>query len=319
MSVDLRARLTALLGRIASFFLTVFGAAVLVSALLALAPGDAADLSGADGAAAERLRVAWQLEGPLPDRVVAILKRWAGGDLGSSWTVRPGAPVAELIANGAWRSSTLFIGSMALVLPWATGLALLGPRWRGFVQCSRVLSVAPAFLLAHLAVLALNALAFELMQRGLIDRPAWFALPDQASAFRTSLGIVVLALGSGTLAEIHDALADELQRIRQTPWVEAARGRGEPLALPIARHLLPVVASVLATKAAWLLGGLVVVEQVLQIRGLGALMWRAAELRDAELAAALALLAACLVAWLRLLADTVHLAVDPRLGGRRVA
>lgn len=315
----LSARRFGLAGRLAASVVTVLGAAAGVSLLLALATGDAADVVATSDAAREHLRAAWHLDGAVPERVGAILARWASGDLGTSWTVRPGAPVDELVAEPALRSLGLLGGALGLALTWGLGLAALGLRWRAPSSVARLVSAAPAFLLAHLAIDGLNEATYALIQRGLVARPDWFALPDQPSALRAALAITVLAVGSGTLADVHDALAHELRALRASAWVEAARARGEPLALPLARNLLPALLAVVGVRAAWLAGGLVVVEQVLHIRGLGSLFWRAAELRDHELTAAIALLTACLVIGARLLCDGARVALDPRLGADRVA
>lgn len=307
-----------LAARLATAALSVLGAAALASTLLALAPGDAADLAATEAHARAHLRAAWQLDGSVPERVLGTLGRWARGDLGTSWTVRPGAPVTELLPDRALRSLGLLTGSLGLALAGGVALALAAPRWRSPVALVRLTSVAPAFLLAHLSIVGLNEATFALMQRGLIERPAWFALPDTPSALRTALAVVALALGSGMLADVQDTLARELRRIRGSAWVEAARARGEAPVLPILTNLVPALCTLIAGRVAWLAGGLVVIEQVLQIGGAGALFWRAAELRDHELAAALALLAACFVASVRFACDAARAIVDPRVGAARV-
>jgi ABC-type dipeptide/oligopeptide/nickel transport system permease component len=180
----------------------------------------------------------------------------------------------------------------------------------------QAVSIAPVFLLAHVAVAALNGVAWAAMERGWIARPDWFALPDQPSALRTALAVVLLAVGSGALAGVHGEVEDALVRVRASPWVDAARARGEPTGAMVLRALAPELAGTAASRAALLVGGAVIVEKVLLLNGAGAVLWSAALLRDSELALSIGVLAAALVAAARLAADAVRVAIDPRL--RRV-
>ncbi|MCB9794923.1 MAG: ABC transporter permease [Alphaproteobacteria bacterium] len=297
-----------------SFLATLGGATLGVLALLSLAPGDAADLQGAaDPELNAALRSAWGLDQSVQERFFAFLGGVARGDLGESLTYRPGQPVAELVRASVGESAPLLLSALALCIGVGAGLALLSAgRSRAPHRLVRLLSVAPVFLLAFVAMSGLNEWAFAGIQEGWLERPEWFALPDTDSTFKRALAVLVLALGSSALAEVHQATAAELREIRRSGYVLAARARGAPTWPHVGLNLLPPLSGVAASRTAFFVGGLVVIEKVLQLNGAGAMLWQACRMRDIPLALSLTLVAAATVCAARLLADLARLALDPR-------
>jgi peptide/nickel transport system permease protein len=308
----------AVVARLFTFLATVLGAVLLVQLLIALAPGDAIDLLPDGDALRDGLAAEWGLDRPLPVRLVITAANLARGDLGVSLTYRPGAPVGALVADAGARSLGLLAPALMLGLGLAVGLgawsARGGTRMLRFVQA---VSVVPAFLGAYVAVMAINATTWALIGRGWIERPDWFALPDTPSGLRTTLAIVVLAVASGSLTEMHAACDSELRKLRAAPFVEAARARGAPTWPVVLHNLAAPLADIAASRAAWLLGSLVVVEKLLLFSGAGAMLWQACRLRDYPVAIGITVAAAAVVAGTRLVADLVRLAVDPRLRSTR--
>lgn len=303
---------------LAGFLATVVGATVLVQALIALAPGDAIDLLPNAAEVRETLAAEWGLDRPLPERILRSVTGLATGDLGVSLAYRPGAPVAGLVAQTAGQSLRLFAPGLGLGLVLALGLgAWTATRGGTLTRAVQAVSVVPGFLAAFLLVTGLNAGTWALLEAGRIGRPDWFALPDTPSALRTALAVVVLAVASGGLAELHAACDAELGRLVRAPFVEAARARGAPTWPHLLTNVLPPVLDLAASRGAALLGALVVVEKVLLFNGAGALLWQACLQRDVPLAVGVTVAAAAVVAALRLAADLLRIAVDPRLRGAR--
>ncbi|MCB9778154.1 MAG: ABC transporter permease subunit [Alphaproteobacteria bacterium] len=306
--------LRAVLLRAAAFLATVVGAAVIVQLLLWAAPGDPIDLLPNGDELRPVLEVEWGLDLPVPLRIARWLGHAARGDLGTSLSVRPGASVLELLGGSVGSSALLLLGAMVAGMGGGLALAALTARGRGLARAVvQVLSVPPVFLMAYLAVVGINATVWALVQAGHIAPPSWFALPAEPSAVRTALAVCVLAFGSGALGEIHVACEQELQRLRQAPFVTAARARGAPVAGLLFRNLAPSLLSLAAARLPLLLGGLVVLERVLLLDGAGSLLWQACTQRDAPLAMGIAVCAASLVAAGGLLADLLRLWIDPRL------
>lgn len=301
-------------GRLAAFAATLLGATLLVQLLLALAPGDAIDLLPNGDVLRAGLEAEWGLDEPLPARLASTTARLVRGDLGTSLTYRPGASVGSLVADAAGRS----LGLLAPAVVVAVGLGLALGLWTGgrpsrLRRLVQAVSVVPAFLAAYVAVTGLNAATWAAVERGWIDRPDWFALPDTPSALRTALAVAVLAVASGGLGELHAAFDGEVRRLRAAPFLEAARARGAPVWPRLLHNLVPPIASVAASRTAYLLGSLVIVEKVLLYNGAGAMLWQAARLRDYPLAIGITLVAAAVVCGARLVGDLVRIAVDPRL------
>jgi peptide/nickel transport system permease protein len=308
----------ALLGALArpfgAFVLTLLGAALLAQVLLWMAPGDAADLLTGD----PELRAALVREMGLnrPPHVAwwAFVTHAVQGDLGQSLTYRPGMAVSELVRPAALRSLVLVMGAVIVSVGIGTGLAYQTAGRRSIQR--RILlsvSIAPIFLLAWVLVVGMNEVAYELMQSGRIERPSWFALPDQDSLVKWLLAILVLAVGSSAMTEVHSACEDELRAIRRSGYVDAARARGAPLWPHVLLNLVPPLTTIASSRAAFFVGGLVVVEKVLHLNGVGAMLWQACRLRDVPLVLGITFVAAGVVCGARLTADLVRVTVDPRL------
>jgi peptide/nickel transport system permease protein len=300
--------------RLVTFVMTLCGVVLLAQILMWMAPGDPIDLLTNGDELRPQLEAEWRLDQPLPVRYVHYLVKAATGDLGQSLTYRPGTPVVEVVAKPALRSLSWLISALALTLVWGTGLALWTTgRSSSVGRIVQGVSIAPVFLLAHLLVNAINEATFWAMQNGFIARPQWFALPDEASLFRSLLAIAVLAVGSGALSEVHAEVENALFSIRKSGYFDAARARNEPTWRHVAVNLVGPLTTIATTRMAFFVGGLVILERVLLLNGVGSILWQAAILRDYELAMAISLLAAAAVATARLVGDTIRLAVDPRL------
>jgi peptide/nickel transport system permease protein len=297
-----------------SFASTLAGSVLVVQLLLWAAPGDPVDLVPNGEEMRASLEAEWGLSEPVWARFVHFLWRMLCGDLGHSLTYRPGSEVASLILPAAARSLALLVP--ALLITFVLGIVLAyrtASRPSTLRHAVQIFSAAPVFLLAFLLVTALNDTAWRLMEAGFIGRPSWFALPDASSILGYVVAIVAMAIGSGALSEVHAACEDEIVRIRNAPFIDAAIARGAP----IPRHLLPnlvaPLAGVLTGRAAFFVGGLVVAEKVLHLPGAGSMLWQACRMRDYPLAMGIAVLAAVAVCSVRLASDLTRGLVDPRL------
>lgn len=303
-----------LLQRLAVFAVTLVGAVAAVFLLLHAAPGDPIDLLPNGEELRPVLERDWQLDQPVPVRLGSYLSHAARGDLGTSLAYRPGMPVLDVVLGPALRSLGLLLAALGLTLAWGTALAWWTAgrsSWeRKLVQ---VVSIAPVFLLAHLAVHGINETTMALVQAGTIARPAWFALPGQPSVFRTVLAVVLLAVGSGALSEVRNEVETALREIRSSGWATAVRARGGRLAPHVLLNLVGPLTTIASSRAAFFVGGLVILEKVLLLNGIGSILWQAALLRDYPLALGITVIFASIVCVARLLGDTVRIAVDPRL------
>lgn len=100
-------------------------------------------------------------------------------------------------------------------------------------------------------------------------------------------------------------------------YIRTARAKGLWLKLILVRHalknaMLPVI-TVIGLEFAFLLGGLVVTEQVFSLNGLGLLFVEAIAHRDYTLTQALVLLVAFVFILVNFLTDVAYAWLDPRI------
>jgi len=290
------------------------GCLVAVHLLLILAPGDAIDSLPNAEEVRPILEAEWHLGQPALVQVGSYLVDVVQGDLRTSLVYRPGMPVVEVIAGPALRSLGILGAALLLAI---TGGVLLG-AWTASrrVHVARMVvwsvSIVPVFLIARLLVAWINAATWSLMQAGRIARPDWFALPLEDHPLRWALAVTILAVGSGALSEIHAESEGLFRRIRDAGYVQAARARGAPAWPHIVRNLIPPLTTLIGSRAAFFVGGLVILEKILLLNGVGAILWRAALDRDYPLALGITLVTAAIVATLRLVGDVLRTTLDPR-------
>lgn len=291
----------------AAWSLAWVGAVIVVQALVVLAPGDAIDTLP-DPALRAQLAADWGLDRPPVERVLAGTARALTGAWGSSWTVRPGAPVTGLVADALTASTPILLGAWALAI--GAGLALRGRRG------AFALSGVPTLLLLLTAIDRGNAAVWFGLERGWWARPGFFALPGEGGLVRDALLIAALGVGSGALAEVAARLGAHDRAMDDAGFVIAAQVRRQGEARLRWRHrLVPALEAAQAVYAP-LIGGLVVVERLGARPGVGDLLWRAVDGRDVPVASAVVVAltgSAVAVAWAL---DLARRAWDPRLRRR---
>ncbi|MFG2348880.1 ABC transporter permease [Streptomyces phaeochromogenes] len=289
---------------------------VLVFALTEALPGDAAvALAGdqPDPARIAAIREALDLDRPAYER----LADWATGllhaDFGNSLT--SGRPVSSYISD-AFGPTLLLAGlTVALLVPVGVGLGVLAARYEGRFVDRLVSSVTlgvyavPEFafgvLLVTVFALRLDWLPPTAVGYGtdLLGHPAALVLPVLVLLSRP-----VCSLSRLVRAGMIDALA--------SPYVAQARRYGIPGARVRYAHALPnaiaPAAQQLARTVDWLLCGVIVVEALFVIPGLGTVLMNAVAERDAPVVQGLAVIFGVITVVLNLGADLVTYRFAPR-------
>ncbi|QQM39059.1 ABC transporter permease [Streptomyces liliifuscus] len=289
---------------------------VLVFALTEALPGDAAvALAGdqPDPARIAAIREALDLDRPAYER----LADWATGllhaDFGTSLT--SGRPVSSYISD-AFGPTLLLAGlTVALLVPVGVGLGVLAARYEGRFVDRLVSSVTlgvyavPEFafgvLLVTVFALRLDWLPPTAVGYGtdLLGHPAALVLPVLVLLSRP-----VCSLSRLVRAGMVDALA--------SPYVAQARRYGIPGARVRYAHALPnamaPAAQQLARTVDWLLCGVIVVEALFVIPGLGTVLMNAVAERDVPVVQGLAVVFGVITVVLNLGADLVAHRFSPR-------
>lgn len=292
------------------------GVVVLVFVLTEALPGDAAiALAGdqPDPERIERIREIMRLDRPAAERFGA----WAGGlvtgDLGTSLV--SGRPVAAYLAAGLGPTLLLAALTLTLLVPVSVGLGVLAARREGG-RADRLVSATalavyavPEFalgvLLTVVFALRLGWLPPTAVGHGsdLLAAPAVLVLPVVVLLARP-----VCSLSRLVRAGMIDALA--------SPYAAHARRCGVPARRVRWSHALPnalaPAAQQLARTADWLLGGVIVVETLFVIPGLGTVLLDAVAARDIPVIQGLAVVFGVVTVILNLAADLAVLRLAPR-------
>ena len=301
---------------------TLLGVAVLIFLLLRIVPGDVVEARYVGGqgqfVSAEQMameRATLGLDQPLWKQFVA----WMGGlvrlDLGiSMWT---GAPITEEIklrfALSLQLAVMATIVATALAIPLGIVAALKQDTWIDY--CVRVFSIAglamPSFWLGIVFILGL-LIIFRWL-------PPMVYTPFWVDPWQNMLQLVWPALAVGYR---YSAVATRMTRsamleVLGEDYIRTARAKGLWTKLILVRHalknaMLPVL-TVIALEFAFLLGGLVVTEQVFNLNGLGLLFVEAIARRDYTLTQALVMLVAAVFIFVNFTVDLLYAWLDPRI------
>lgn len=315
--------MTALLGtivkKIGIFLAVLAGVSFAIIVLGRLVPGDAIDQLTDD----PTVRAAMMAELGLDRSVIGQYFTWWGrvlaGDLGQSWVIRVGEPVINLIVPAFKKSLTLILPALALT--FASAWTLLAVFRFDGVRLAKgplrfavhAISVLPLFLLGDMLIFGINSRLYPLIEAETISRPAWFALPGTEHWFKYLLAIVVLAVGNGMLSDLMLTLGEEVERVREREFILSAWARGANAWRHLALNLVVPVTTLVVNKVTFLLGGIVVVETVFNINGVGSMIWRAANQRDIPVVIAITFLISGGVALMQLLSDLLQVMIDPRV------
>ena len=300
---------------------TLVGVATLIFLLMRVVPGDIVELRFAaestfvqkDMLDQERARLG--LDQPLWRQFAT----WMGGlarlDLGTSmWT---GAPITEEIGLRFALSLQLALMAtaiaVALAVPLGVVAALRQDSWVDYAV--RVFSIAglatPSFWLGIVLILGL-LIVFKWLPP-MVYTPIWVN-PVQNLA---QLIWPALAVGYRYSAMATRMTRSAMLEVLNEDYIRTARAKGLWQKLILTRHalknaMLPVL-TVIALELAFLMGGLVVTEQVFNLNGLGLLFVEAVAHRDYTLTQALVMLVATIFIVVNLLVDLAYAWLDPRI------
>ncbi|MDI3385068.1 ABC transporter permease [Streptomyces sp. B-S-A8] len=289
---------------------------LLVFALTEALPGDAAvALAGdrPDPARIAAIRASMGLDRPAVERLADWAAGLAHGGLGTS--LASGRPVSTYISDGFGPTLLLAALTLALLVPLGVGLGVLAARHAGRWADRLVSSVTlglyavPEFacgvLLSTVFAIRLGWLPPTAVGYGadLAAHPAVLVLPV----------LVLLARPVCTLARLVRAgMIDALA----SPYVAQARRYGIGGARIRYAHALPAAvtpaAQQLARTVDWLLSGVIVVEALFVIPGLGTVLINAVAERDLPVVQGLAVVFGVLTVVLNTGADLVARRLAPR-------
>jgi peptide/nickel transport system permease protein len=307
--------------RTALVFPTLVGVAIAVFFLIRVMPGDVVVVKlRADGAnvteetiQAERKRLG--LDKPLYVQFVDYMVGLTQLDLGKSlWTNQP---VAKEIAGRFPVSFQVAIMAtiiaVLIAIPLGTLSALHRDTWIDYTV--RILAVSglaiPSFWLGMLMIMML------LTMFNWLPKIEYVSIFKDPVANLSQLIWPALSVGYRYAAVATRMMRSALLEVLREDYIRTAKAKGLFQKLITRRHalrnaMLPVV-TVVGLEFAFLIGGLVVTEQVFNLNGIGKLFVDATTRGDFNLIQGLVLLIALTFVIVNLLVDLLYAFLDPRI------
>ena len=306
---------------------TLIGAAVLVFFLLLLIPGDICELRMAgtggyfDQDALDVCRAEIGIDQPLFMQFLDFIWGFIRFDLGTSmWTNRPiGEEIALRFELSLQVAIMATITATVIAIPLGTISAIKQDTWVDYVV--RIFSIAgiamPSFWLGILIILGL------LVSTQAIWGTPWMPpiqyVPLWVDPWQNLSMLIWPTVATGYR---YSAVATRMTRsalleVLREDYVRTARAKGLREKLIINRHalrnaLLPVV-TVIGIEFAFLMGGLVVTEQVFNLNGLGKLFVEAVTNHDYTLTQALVMVVVTVFVVTNFVVDILYAWLDPRI------
>ena len=292
--------------------LILCGLSLITFLLLSRVPGDPARaLAGpqADPRAVALIRANWGLDRPLPARYLSYLSHAVRGDFGRSYSLNQ--EVLPAVLETLPRTGELALCGLLCELGVALGLGTLaaaragGPLDRALLALTALLISTPTFLTGLFLILALGSWLKLLPLGGYGEPwPRYVILP-------------ALAIGIPGGAWYSRLLRTSLLETRRLEFVRTARAKGASRPRILLLHILPLAAlpllPIVGADLAVLLGGVVVIESVVNWPGLGLQAFNALKASDTPLVMGTVLLAGLGVVLISLAVDVLVALLDPRV------
>jgi peptide/nickel transport system permease protein len=301
---------------------TLLGVAILIFILLRVVPGDVVEarylaqgsqFQSQDLMNQERAKLG--LDQPLWKQFTVWMAGIARFDFGlSMWT---GAPITEEIKLRFALSLQLAVMASLLAQLLAIPLGILAAvkqdTWVDYAV--RVFSIAglatPSFWLGILMILTM-LIVFKWVPP-MVFTPLW------VDPWQNLVQLIwpALAVGYRYSAVGTRMMRSAMLEVLREDYIRTARAKGLWLKLILTRHalknaILPVL-TIMSLEFAFLLGGLVVTEQVFNLNGLGMLFVQAISHRDYTLTQALVMLVATFFLFVNFFVDIAYAWIDPRI------
>jgi len=300
---------------------TLLGVAVMVFLMLRVAPGDIVELKYAGtGAfapreAIERERTQLGLDKPLWQQFLSWMWGIVRFDFGNSmWT---GRPITQEIAIRLELSLELAVMAtlvaISLSVPLGALAALKQDTWIDYAV--RIFSIAglsiPSFWLG--IIIILGFLIFFKWLPPLTFTSFWV----DPKANMMQLIWPALAVGYRYSAVATRMTRSAVLEVLREDYIRTARAKGLWEKVILVRHalknaLLPVI-TVIGLEFAFLIGGLVVTEQVFNLNGIGMLFVESITRRDYTMTQALVLLVSFVFIFVNFVVDLLYAWLDPRI------
>lgn len=300
---------------------TLLGVAVLVFFMLRVVPGDVVEvkLRGDGGTVTQEMVDMERKRLGLDKPLMAQFGDWMIGvvtlNFGNSmWTERPVMEEIRLRLELSLQVAIMAtIIAVLIAIPLGTMAALFRDTWIDYA--TRIITIGglsiPSFWFGMLIMLSL--LGFFNWLPPITFTPIYV----DPVANLTQLIWPALAVGYRYCAVVARMIRSSLLEVLNEDYIRTARAKGVYEKLVISRHalrnaLLPAI-TVIGLEFTFLIGGLVVTEQVFNLNGIGQLFVQSVSRNDFTLIQGMVMLIAAFYVFINLAVDLLYAVFDPRI------
>ena len=254
------------------------------------------------------------LDQPVISRYLAWLSNALHGDLGISWL--SSEPITDSLTSRLPVTLTLagitILISAVLATTLGTIAAVKGGWVDRLVQIIGIVGFAvPNFVVAIflVALLAINL--------ALLPATGWVPIEEDPAMWALSLVLPVSALVLGTVASSAQQIRSAIKSVLERDWVRTLKSRGIPNREILLKHVLraaaPAGLTVLSLQFVGLLGGVVIIEQVFALPGMGYLAVASTTTGDTPVVMGVVVYSVILVILVNLIVDLLNGWLNPKV------
>ncbi|MDF1584795.1 ABC transporter permease [Marinimicrococcus flavescens] len=308
-----------LLRRLLAAFVTALLSSLAVFLLVRAVPGDIVaqmlGQAGGDPATEQALRGFFGLDRPVWQQYLAWLGQVLQGDLGTSWT--QGLPVAGIVGQAF--AVTLELGLLTLIVATAIGVPMglvagihEGRLLDNVIQGINILGLAaPVFWIGLMLLIGASALIGW-------SPPFMYSSPGQDLWQNLQILLLpILSLGLLQAVAYSQFVRQSVVSALQQDYVRTAIAKGLPQRKVFFKHILRNILIPLVTFMGLILvqilGGVVVIESLFALPGLGRLLLTSIQNRDLPVVQGGLLLVVGVALSLNILIDMLYQYLDPRM------
>ncbi len=299
--------------------ITLWAISIIVFAATQVLPGNAASAILGPQASEERVAALEQdmgLNQPLHEQYLGWLMGTLRGDLGTGFAYN--APVIDVLVPRLIRSLELALVALVLTITISIPIGIMAALKKDSSIDSGLSTVTyigvsmPEFVSGTLLLLLFAGPVFDIFPTS-----GYVPISDGFIPWLSHLILPAVTLSILLTAHFMRHTRAEMVSTLQEDYVRTARLKGMGEYKVVVSHalrnaLIPTI-TVIAINTGWLLGSIVVVEEIFAYPGLGRMLLRAIELRDMPVVQATMIVVAAAYILSNVAADILYSYLDPRI------
>lgn len=301
---------------------TVVGVSILIFGMVYLAPGGPIEVMLASQPASEemvqQLRAELSLNEPLYVQYLNWMADVIQGDLGQSWALTQGTPVATLISDRIPLTAELTLLSMGLAIAIGLPAGVIGAMYQDRVadHATRVAALSgisiPDFWLGIMLIILFGVyFQFSWAVGG------WVPPGDGIVSNLRHMLLPVITLGTAYSALIARMMRSEMLDKLNQDYIQTAKAMGissrRIVLHDAAKNAFIPVLTVIGLGIARLMNGALLTETVFSLPGIGRLLITSISRRDYRVIQGITLFVAVVFVFANIIVDVLYAYLDPRI------